>query len=71
MFGRLDNFSFQYQVAPEAPAETHVIAGSYALHLRARRFQSVVSVHQFPQRCGDRGHAGCVRHRLGIYTAII
>jgi hemolysin activation/secretion protein len=33
MFGRLDNFSFQYQVAPEAPAETHVIAGSYALHL--------------------------------------
>jgi hemolysin activation/secretion protein len=33
MFGRLDTFSFQYQVAPEAAGETHVIAGNYALHL--------------------------------------
>ena len=33
MFDRLDTLSVQYQVAPESVRETHVIAGSYALHL--------------------------------------
>jgi hemolysin activation/secretion protein len=35
MFGRLDSLGLQYQWAPQAPAESHVFAGSYALRLDA------------------------------------
>jgi len=33
LFDRMDTFSVQYQAAPQAVRETHVVAGSYALHL--------------------------------------
>jgi hemolysin activation/secretion protein len=33
MFGRMDSLAIQYQVAAESPTESHVLAGSYALHL--------------------------------------
>ncbi|MBS0379232.1 MAG: ShlB/FhaC/HecB family hemolysin secretion/activation protein [Proteobacteria bacterium] len=33
MFGRLDSLALQYQLAPEAPHESHVIAGSYTFRL--------------------------------------
>jgi hemolysin activation/secretion protein len=33
MFGRLDSLAIQYQAAPESPSESHVLAGSYTLHL--------------------------------------
>lgn len=33
MFGRLDSLAFQYQAAPEAVRESHVVAGSYTLRL--------------------------------------
>jgi hemolysin activation/secretion protein len=33
MFGRLDSLAFQYQAAPEAVRQSHVVAGSYTLRL--------------------------------------
>jgi hemolysin activation/secretion protein len=33
MFGRLDTLTLQYQVAPQSPSQSHVLAGSYALRL--------------------------------------
>jgi hemolysin activation/secretion protein len=33
LFGRLDSFAIQYQVAPESPSQTHVFATSYTLRL--------------------------------------
>jgi hemolysin activation/secretion protein len=33
LFGRLDSLALQYQVAPEAPSESHVVAGSYTTHV--------------------------------------
>jgi hemolysin activation/secretion protein len=33
VFNRLDSFALQYQVAPQAPGESHVLAGSYTARL--------------------------------------
>jgi hemolysin activation/secretion protein len=33
LFGRLDSLSFEYQVAPESPGQTHVFAGNYTMRL--------------------------------------